>query len=254
MMFNKKFVCAIKVDGKILREAKDTVSLPFGAEYSILLKNLNSVRAVAKITIDGQDVGEGLSGFVVNPNGETEISRFVKNMNLSEGNRFKFIERTAKIEDHRGIKLEDGLLRIEFQFEKPKPKIEYLNTYYGTGWPYEKGYLRGYGSSDVSYAAKRSIAASNSISAHCDWADASLSDAGITVPGSISDQKFTISDNFPLEDEKHVMVFKLVGRTVNKEIKEAVTVKTKQKCVTCGRLNKASARFCVDCGTSLTIV
>ena len=45
MMYDKKFVVALKVNGKILRERDDTVSLPFGCEYSILVKNLHSVRS-----------------------------------------------------------------------------------------------------------------------------------------------------------------------------------------------------------------
>ena len=41
MMYHKKLVASIRTNGKILREFKDTVYLPFGSEYSILLKNLN---------------------------------------------------------------------------------------------------------------------------------------------------------------------------------------------------------------------
>jgi hypothetical protein len=44
---------------------------------------------------------------------------------MNSGNRFKFIERTAQIEDYRGIKAEDGLLRVEYAFEKEYPKVPY---------------------------------------------------------------------------------------------------------------------------------
>src|SRR4051812_35487175 len=108
MMFSNKFVAAIKVDGKILRELKDSVYIPYGSEYSILLKNLESRKASVSVSIDGVDVGEGVT-FVVEPNSELELKRFVKNKNLTEGNAFKFIERTEQIEEHRGVKLEDGL-------------------------------------------------------------------------------------------------------------------------------------------------
>jgi len=42
MMYESKLAAAIKVDGKVLREFKDTVHIPFGSEYTVLLKNLNT--------------------------------------------------------------------------------------------------------------------------------------------------------------------------------------------------------------------
>ena len=56
MMYNHLMACCLKANGKVLREFKDTVYVPFGQEYSILLKNLNKKRAVVNITIDGQNV------------------------------------------------------------------------------------------------------------------------------------------------------------------------------------------------------
>ena len=117
MMYNQKMVASIKVKGKILREIKENVLLPFGCEYSILLKNLNTVRCVVNVFIDGDNVVPG--GIVLSPNQTVDLERSIKNGNLTEGNKFKFIERTSAIEDGpRGIKLEDGLIRVEYQFEK----------------------------------------------------------------------------------------------------------------------------------------
>ena len=50
MMYSNRFIASIRVNGKILRENQGTVSLPFGAEYEILLKNMNSRRAMARVT------------------------------------------------------------------------------------------------------------------------------------------------------------------------------------------------------------
>ena len=111
-MYNSKLVASIKANGKVLREFKDTVYIPFGSEYSILLKNLNTVRALINIYIDGDNVVPG--GLVLNAGQEIDLQRAIRNGNMNEGNRFKFIERTSNIEDHRGIKLEDGLIRVEF--------------------------------------------------------------------------------------------------------------------------------------------
>jgi len=117
MMYNEKLIASIKVNGKILREIKDTVFMPFGSEYSFLLKNLNTKRAVVNIFIDGDNIVEG--GLVIDPGREIDLERSIRNGNLTAGNKFKFIERTAAIENGpRGIKLEDGLIRVEFQFER----------------------------------------------------------------------------------------------------------------------------------------
>jgi hypothetical protein len=127
-MYNQKLVASLKANGKILREFKDTVYCPFGAEYSILLKNLNTVRALVNVYIDGENQTPG--GLVLNPHQEVDLQRSIKNGNLTEGNRFKFIERTGSVEQHRGIKLEDGIVRIEYQFEIARPVFQISDSYW----------------------------------------------------------------------------------------------------------------------------
>jgi hypothetical protein len=117
MMHKKNLVAAIRVNGKVLRESNDRVQLPFGSEYSILLKNLDTVRQQIQIQIDGKETSSWL---VLNPGEKLNLERFPRN-NLSEGNRFKFIERTQAVENHRGIAAEDGLIRIEFKREIVDP-------------------------------------------------------------------------------------------------------------------------------------
>ena len=130
-MYNQKFAAAIKVNGKVLREFKDTVYIPFGSEYTILLKNLHTTRAVVNVYIDGDNAVPG--GLVIDPGREIDLERWIKNGNLSAGNRFKFIERTETIENGpRGIKLEDGLIRIEHQFEQPRPVINIADPFWNT--------------------------------------------------------------------------------------------------------------------------
>jgi hypothetical protein len=123
MMYDSKFVVAIKAGGKILRETKDLVHLPFGSEFSVLVKNLNSRRAKFTLHIDGTDVLDG-EEIIVNANSEVEMKRFIRNGNMNEGNAFKFIERTAAIEDGpRGVKMDDGVVRVEFWFEKQPDQV-----------------------------------------------------------------------------------------------------------------------------------
>lgn len=275
-MYHNKLVASLKANGKILREFKDTVYIPFGSEYSFLLKNLHTQRALVNIYIDGEDVIEG--GLVLNAGQEVDLERYVKNGNLSAGNKFKFIERTNSIEQHRGVKLEDGLIRIEFQYELPRPII---NTAYDNfrfsgisdiGKTYTSasynvnGMMR-----SVDFSAGESMKASatsainstlqsmniSATSAHdgmatMDWMP--INDTGITVPGSKSEQKFATVIMGTLESQKHSIVFKLLGETPDNEpVRNPVTVKHKPKCVTCGKQNKATAKFCTECGTALEI-
>ena len=304
MMYSNKLVASIKANGKILREFKDTVYIPFGSEYQFLLKNLHTSRAVVNIFIDGDNIVEG--GLVLDPGREVNLERYIKNGNLSEGNRFKFIERTAAIEDGpRGAKLEDGLIRIEFQFEKYTPPL--VATKWVPGhYEYDTMITRGlfnspmyggmtgisgtagdrFSATAASYSTNSTVSQVNvngalrgvdyskgesvkataaaaidqvvlqSAELHDGMAtmDSAFNDVGITVPGSKSTQKFQNVTMGAMEIEKHSMVIKLLGETPdNKPVLQPVTVERKPECVTCGKKNKAHAKFCVECGTALEI-
>ena len=280
-MYNQKLVASIKSKGKVLREFKDTVYIPFGSEYSILLKNLNTVRAVVNVYIDGENAVPG--GLVIDPGRTVDLERWIKNGNLSEGNKFKFIERTSQIEEGpRGIKLEDGLLRVEYQFELPRPIINVAPTWTTTSpnWTTTYGGISGaigptYNVNGVmrsvdfskgeqvrAMASAATTATLNSMNisatsevhdgmATMDWC---ANEVGITVPGSKSTQSFVTAHVGALDPTTHSIVLKLVGDLGhNKPVTKPVTVKAKPKCVTCGHQNKATAKFCSECGTALEI-
>ena len=136
MVYSHQFVAAVKVNGSILREAAGKVAVPFGSEYAVYLKNLASVRAMARVEIDGTDATEG-TWLVLAPNSSMDLERFIRNGNLQGGNRFKFIKRTPKIEEARGIKGEDGLVRIEYKFEKlPDPEVHTHHYHHHHDYPY----------------------------------------------------------------------------------------------------------------------
>ena len=118
MTFKDQFVVEVKCRGKILRVQDDIVRLPFGSEYSLYLKNLNSRKASVKISIDGEDVLDYQS-LILQPNSSTELEGFLRGTNAT--NRFKFINKTKEISDHRGDKIDDGIIRVEFAYEKAKP-------------------------------------------------------------------------------------------------------------------------------------
>jgi len=297
-MYANKLAIAIKHKGSVLREFnKDEVYLPFGADYSIFIKNLNSVRAQVKVSIDGKDVTEGVS-LIVGAHNYIDLERFIKNGNLGTGNKFKFIERNAAVEAHRGVQVEDGLVRVEWQFERIPPKTytwyhdpaqfllqgrdhPYLNGNQITGGSYSaSSSLRGLSGNveeveEVATASPYQIQPqatmntagittpvataspykSRSINLNQIQPQAVVNTAGITAPGAISKQKFTSVSGFLLEDETHVMIFKLLGGVGPKKVKEAVTVKTVRECVACGsRKNSPTAKFCNSCGAGLQIV
>ena len=134
---------------------------------------------------------------------------------------------------------------------------------------YRNSQLRGIGGSSADWAAPISAtySATNISGSTGDkgWITASgaslntvspqsMNDVGITVPGSQSNQKFTTTTMGVMESQTHTIVLKLLGETTdNKPVLQPVNVKMKPKCVTCGKLNKAKAKFCVECGTSLEI-
>jgi hypothetical protein len=267
-MYNQKLVASIKSKGKVLREFKDTVYIPFASEYSILLKNLNTTRAVVNVFIDGENVVPG--GLVIDPGRTVDLERWIKNGNLSEGNKFKFIERTSAIEDGpRGIKMEDGLIRVEYQFEIPRPVLNIPTwTTTTTTWNstpvYGSGLTRGISASgsagDVAWPAGSVTcnAALNNVSMDSFNVTASAAsfknETGITVPGSKSTQSFQHTTVGALDPTVHNIVLKLVGDLGdNKPVTKPVTVAHKPKCVTCGKQNKAHAKFCSECGTALEI-
>jgi hypothetical protein len=272
-MYSNKLAVAVKSNRKVLREFGDQVFLPFGAEYSLLIKNLNTVRALVRISIDGNEVVDG--GLIVDANSEIELERMVKT-NLNEGNRFKFIERSDAVEQHRGVKLEDGIIRVEYQFEDVTryrhPVLTYVaptypepywisNTMIGSSISHtsaSSSVLRNATQNNMSWTA--SGATAKSFEGHpgvacSDFVEQGYNDAGITVPGSVSNQKFSKVTGFKTLPEQHVMIFKLLGETPdNAPIRKPVTVKSKPKCVTCGKQNKAHAKFCSTCGTALTVI
>ncbi len=117
MTYKDNFVVEIRSDGQILRVKDGSVYLPFGCEYSILLKNLNSKKASVKVSIDNEDVLDGNS-LILNPLVTHELQGFLRGTTAK--NCFRFIQKTKEIQEHRGDKVGDGLVRVEFAFEKPR--------------------------------------------------------------------------------------------------------------------------------------
>lgn len=245
MMYLQKLAVAVKVNGKVLREAGDTVYIPFGSEYSILIKNLESVKAVVSVSIDGTNATDNRE-LIVPPNSSIELEGFIKSKKVS--NKFKFIERTKEVSAFRGNKVDDGLIRVSFKFEK---KVETLQPIYWYTAPptfrdniypdYYGTYVTCDTSKKATFSCNPSVLASRSF----------VNDVGITVKGSESDQTFIKGTVNTLEDIEHVIILSLKGEHKNKKVTKPIEVTTKFSCETCGKKNKSNNKFCGRCGTAL---
>ena len=254
MMYNKKLVCVVRVDGKILRESGEKVFLPFGSEYSIQIMNLHTTKAVISIKVDGDDVLDG-SEIVISPDDSTELEGFMKGNDVSH--KFKFIEKTQEISDFRGDEVEDGLIKISWKFEKQFLEVPHIwysgsggyrsydnTTVYGSSAGYPKGvthqafasHTRGL--SDVMSCASEITTSAN--------------DDGITGRGGESDQSFRTTTVGALESTRHSMVLQLKGEAKNNErVTRPILVHKKVQCDMCGRKWKSKNEFCGNCGNSL---
>jgi hypothetical protein len=230
MTFKNNFIVDIKCgsNDKIMRVRDGVVTLPFGTEYSVYIKNINSVKAVVSLSIDGVDALDGNSR-VVMPNTSITINGFMKGMKST--NKFKFTKKTKRISKHRGDFIDDGIVRVEYWFEKP---IVYNNnvTWYKSKYnDYDNVfYCNSLGNTNTSYCSD-----------------------GITVNGSKINETFVYSDVGVLEDTSNVISIKLNGYDTKKDkkIKVPLYTTTKLICNICGTKSKSSSKYCRHCGNNI---
>ena len=278
MMYSNKLVAVVKVKGHVLREVDGVVHIPFGSEYTIYLKNLNSRKAVVSIDIDGDDVCDD-SQYVIHPNTEVEIEGFLRGNSIA--NKFKFIEKTKEISDFRGDEPEDGLIKIDFQFESYLNDWTYKEPYWNTGYRgfNDPGNIK-YGSSSncrgiamgstpdatgsndnvnpvysCNLGGLSSQRATSSVqqinTSNNSFHPIQESDQGITARGSQSGQSFRTATVGILDPQVFSMVFQLKGMSNGQILEHALTVNRKVQCDNCGRKWKSSFTCCGNCGTSL---
>lgn len=267
MTFKENFIAVVKTGGRIMREITNgTVALPFGSEYSLLLKNKESRKAVVSIEIDGKDVLSGKE-LIINPNSEIELKGFMDGMIAK--NSFKFIQKTQDVVDHRGDRIDDGIIRISFRFEKQIAERKIFHDTHVTRWhcdwytPYwDYPYHRPpYYQTPGVYCSSQSLTTgansgaavgAKSFTSSAINCSVPMQDEGITVKGSEVNQCFVYGSTKELEDNAYVITLRLCGSNpVGNPITEPITVNTILKCETCGKESKSSAKFCDKCGTAL---
>ena len=231
MMHSNGFVLAVKDSNKkILRELSGRVFLPFYSEYSLLLKNINSVRAVCSVSIDGTDVlgGEEL---IIRAGDSVDLERFLADGNLTSGRKFKFVPLSdSKVQDPSSS--ENGLIEVRFWKEKTiQPQLLYRSV-------------------DVIAKNVRGIDYSMSESNcyfSCAASTTEFSSNGATVEGNVSSQTFS-RDSFEGKDgDVTILRLALVGREETLTVEQTKSI----HCTQCGRKSSISDNFCGKCGKKL---
>jgi len=277
MTFKNNMIAVIKCNSKVLREDNSSgtqiVTIPFGSDYSILLKNKDTRSAVVKVEIDGKDVLSD-NQLILKPNTSTELLGYMKDGIVS--NRFRFIKKTEEIEQYRGSRVDDGIVRIEFKYEQKQEAIDIVHyhryysyySYYPYVWnpPIIQYPTVTWGSTskptNVIDSGMTDSAVPLVSSINCNLtADANpqhfisstiSSDEGITVPGEQVQQHFDRGCVGTLEETSHVINILLRGTSEQGTVViEPITVNSKLKCGTCGREWESSYKFCSNCSTSL---
>jgi len=257
MVFKDNFIAVLKCNGKIMREFNGEVRLPFGSEYSILLKNKDSRNAVASVEIDGEDVMNN-HRYIIPANSTRELKGFLKGTTAK--NKFRFIKKTKEISNFRGDRLDDGLIRVEFWFEQKKEEPWLIYD-----WPVDMNFTVNW-SSNNTYKSPRTeglgggFSSVEPVATFYSNVSHTMShptmDDGITVKGSKTNQQFHYGNVGALENNSSVIIIKLVGgvkqtgRVV--KVKKPITVKTRLQCQTCGKKWRSSMKFCGRCSTALT--
>jgi hypothetical protein len=263
-------IVVIKCGNKVLREDNSSgtqvVTIPFGSDYSILLKNKDTRSVVVNVEIDGKDILSGTQ-LILKPNTSTELLGFMKDGVV--GNRFRFIKKTEEIEQYRGSRVDDGIVRIEFRYEQKLEPIDIVHyhryySYYPYVWnppiiPYP--IVTWSSTSDSNFSVVGSSVPLVSASNYNLTSDANPQhftsgtiklDEGITVPGAQVQQHFSRGCVGALEETSHVINILLKGTSEQGTVVlEPITVSSKLKCSTCGREWESSYKFCPNCSTSL---
>ena len=276
-MYSNKFVACVKSNGQVLREKGETVFLPFGSEYTLWFKNENDRKVQIEVSIDGTDVLHGRA-LLLEAGDTMDLKGFVRDMYGDDNRAFKFITKTQQISDFRGDKIEDGLVKIKYTFEKePYSQLikQYVSdrtftfdNYYNQGSPYTYGSqyptTKGDINSNVSYSAfdtlggeprAKSASFDTPVSKNVTRGNvrgfAPSDDPGITVEGSATNQSFQEGRIGVLENKTYTMIFQLKGLTETEKVEEPITVKTKKVCTTCGKLWTGNYEYCPNDGSYL---
>lgn len=252
MAYSNGYVVSVIHNEKSLRETNEegrrVVRLPFESEYKIRLKSRSKMRTLVTIEIDGTEVLNPGAKLVLKAGESFDLERFVGS-NLNDGSRFKFrsLEKgmaDGSIQDPWSP--ENGKVVVKF-WEELSYNLNFNGCFgtlsgagggsgWGSGIGGGGGILRSssFGSTGAipSSAAQINSSANMGAAYNCSVQPTAqsinnqvVSDAGGTVDGSHSDQKFQISsDWFPTNSIPTTIEIWLKG-TVYEPVKIQIPVK-----------------------------
>lgn len=271
-MQSGKYGVDLVVDGNVIPERADgVVTLPFGKDYAIRLRNDDHRRAVAVIYIDGVNISD--DGFVV-----AERSNWTIHRPHDKAVTFRVASSQSEAAAQHGKAGEDtdgekGLIRVEWRAElyKPAPKVNYrshnqwggellcatprggdLNPHASCTMGMNATLERAVPTND-SYVPK-SLNFSNSTSRRIVVNDApkaveTLTSVAVTVEGGVSNQSFVTVDVGTLDTAATVIQLKIRGY----EASHGVPITGTNYCPQCrAKTHKNTDRFCRNCGCSLS--
>ena len=255
-MYKNDYVMCLLHDGRILEEHDKKVTLPFGSEYKVRLKNKNSKRCAVDLFLNG----EKISRFILDGGETSDIERFLDG-NLNSGARFTFTYLNDKRVKDKG-NFENGLVECHFYLEKPPtikevhhhhdhyipdpypvpypkkpwdPWPDYPRPMWGDNWCTVKD--DGIGSSltltNDSYCYENT-GGGGTFAMNC-----SSKLPGATVRGKESDQKFREVSGYEFESVATILKLKIV----NGELQTA-----SRYCSGCGRKRRHQDKYCSNCG------
>lgn len=262
MAYDSSCVLAVLHNGHPVREINGKISLPFHSEYKIRLKNKhNNLRAKACVWVDGRKVSI-LGNFILHPGETLDLERFLDDSMVS-GNRFKFVPLSdSRVNDPTDS--ENGIIKVEFYREvgwkidiKPHPVDDsWMHRKYGPQDPWipldsNYPYSPTIGSKGLSGGTTTCCYTSNAITSD----SFNVSDnAGATVEGSVSGQKFVRGADFLTETFPITLTLKLKGisnydRQPTIDVTESKQRKKIRFCSNCGRKRRRLVdKFCWGCG------
>lgn len=268
----KLAVCVVSGKGIVAEQdvhsGESTVRLPFGTDYGLRIKNLNTQDAVVSISIDGKDVLDN-DQIVIKANSEANLDGFMDNGKVRSA--FRFIEKTKEISDYRGDNIDDGIIRIEWQWVQKSSFNDYVyrknpldiprpywdqktgdNSYLDPD-PWKEKMFGAVPDNMNIDITDQCVATDSSILRGQNLSKNSFNDNGITVEGEDVNQDFQYTNVGPLESEKHVIIMHIKGKDPDeqKPVQKVMLTNTKIRCKTCGKRHRSNLKFCSNCGTKL---
>lgn len=258
MAYDSQFVLCVLHNNAPVREIGGTVHLPFNSDYKVRIKNKNSVRAKARVWIDGRQVSN-LGDFILQPNETLDLERFL-DQSMTGGNKFKFVPLgDGRVNDPTDP--ENGIIKVEFYKEIPpyfpKPIKPFIRSFEpetsGAKW-HNTPMTFTTGGGGASCSNSVNYVSSNNMTPICD--SYVSEDAGATVEGGHSGQSFVYGNDFQTESYPTTLTLRVRGldkREMDWEDSPNPLRQPKKRikfCPNCGAKRHGMVKFCASCGTA----